>query len=323
MQLKILLKPFLFLFSQFLICKSYRRLFSNITFSVYNEYSTNNPEDHDTTRLLSPLKPDDHLIQKLPGLDNDSITHYAGHLPIGDKGGQLFYWLIEAEDSLKASSLPILIWLNGGPGCSSMDGLWLELGPFRLSNDGKKVSINPYSWHKVANLLFIDQPVGTGLAFTTSPNGYAKSDNTVNEHFYFFLQEFFTLHKKYISKTPGKTTSNPLFIVGESHAGHYIPNMAAHILRKNKEVSDKVIINLQGISLGNPWIDPYNQYDVSDLAHGLGLISLGQKNKMKEQEKDCRFLLKQGKYNQNVCFSLLDRVVDAAGTGNSQVIDII
>ncbi len=74
--------------------------------------------------------------------------------------GHLFYWYFEAET--KPETAPLLIWLNGGPGCSSMDGLFLELGPFRVVNDKGAVETNPYSWHKVANMLFIDQPVGTG-----------------------------------------------------------------------------------------------------------------------------------------------------------------
>ena len=109
-----------------------------------------------------------------------------------------------------------------------MDGLFLELGPLRITNvNGKEsVNVNPYGWNKAANLLFIDQPVGTGLSFTRSGN-YAKNDDAINDQFYYFLKEFYKLHTRYATTDAvnGKVTTRKLFLTGESHAGHYIPNM--------------------------------------------------------------------------------------------------
>jgi carboxypeptidase C (cathepsin A) len=101
------------------------------------------------------ISAEDHRVTSLPGLDPvaaKSISQYAGYLNV--QFGGLFYWLFEAADN----NAPLLLWLNGGPGCSSMDGLFLELGPFKIN--GNSIVINPYSWHNSANLLFIDQPVG-------------------------------------------------------------------------------------------------------------------------------------------------------------------
>ena len=99
-----------------------------------------------------------------------------------------------------------------------MDGLFLELGPFRIVKGN--IQVNPYSWHHAANLLFIDQPVGTGLSFTRNKN-YCKSDDAINIQFYRFLNEFYKLHNRYLNET----ITRKLFLAGESHAGHYIPNM--------------------------------------------------------------------------------------------------
>jgi len=207
--------------------------------------------------------------------------------------------------------------------------LWLELGPFRLQ-PGEKVTINPYSWHKVANLLFIDQPVGTGLSYTTFRDGLAKNDRKICDHFYFFLQNFFQLHKRYqqpatINQTK-MTSTRSFYLTGESHAGHYIPIMAADILQRNREIqqlqsqsSSVVVINLQGVAMGNPWMDPASQYDVSDFAHGMGLISKFQRNYLKEKEKECVQLLRKGRLNQPVCFSLLDSVIDTTSVPTAQV----
>ena len=204
-----------------------------------------------------------------------------------------------------------------------MDGLFLELGPFRLEGDKEdQIKVNPHSWHHAANMLFIDQPVGTGLSYTRSTDGYPTSDDAVNVHFYAFLTAFFKLHDRYTTVVNGRRQTRPFYISGESHAGHYIPCMAAHILKRNAEVgADKnnngLFIDLKGIALGNPWTDPHNQYDVSDYAHGHGLITSGQRNKLKEKNRECRRHLKEGRYDHPVCFELLDNVVDSTRVSNS------
>lgn len=205
-----------------------------------------------------------------------------------------------------------------------MDGLFLELGPFRL--DGPtldQVKINPYSWHNAANLLFVDQPVGTGLSYTLNRDGYASNDEMINAHFYSFLLEFFKLHSNYVvTDSNGKRRTRTFFLSGESHAGHYIPSMAAYINTKNSQAGNgDLIISLEGVAMGNPWTDPYNQYDVSDFAHGLGMINQGQTNRLKEMDHECKKFLKEGKYNQRVCFSLLDEVIDSSSlVGNHKVL---
>lgn len=302
------------------VCTAYRRLSKEqVDFKHENEYpvSANTTVTGDFIRRR--LADNSHLVKSLPGLD-ESIVHYAGHVTIdAAKSSNIFYWLFEAPAN--AESLPLLIWLNGGPGCSSMDGLWLELGPLRLDSNGKGVSVNPFSWHNAANLLFVDQPVGTGFAYTKSKTGYATNDDMINSHFYTFLTEFFALHPRYVSAgKDGKRVTRPFFMSGESHAGHYIPTMALHILQKNAQIksgSNDLIISLEGIALGNPWLDPYYQYDASEFAHGLGLINLGQKHRLKELERKCQGMLNSGKYNNPACFSLLDKIVDSTTVSGS------
>jgi carboxypeptidase C (cathepsin A) len=236
---------------------SYRRLSQDLlTYVTMNasDWFLEEVEDH---RQLSEVTAEKHLVSSLPGL-KEELVHYAGHVNIDHaKGSNIFYWLFEAPQN--SDTLPLLIWLNGGPGCSSMDGLWLELGPLRLDPNSASVLINRHSWHNVANLLFIDQPVGTGFAYTKSKNGLASNDDMVNTQFYTFLQEFFKLHPRYVNAASGSqhtsSRTRPLFISGESHAGHYIPTMAAHILQKNAAIGDSgsgdgLLISLEGIALG-------------------------------------------------------------------------
>lgn len=290
----------------------------------FPEYSV----EESSRRILKASDPNDHKVSKLPGLPSSlSITQYAGHINVDEaKNGNLFYWLFESPQNSK--DLPLMVWLNGGPGCSSMDGLFLELGPFKLDKNNQDIKSNPSSWHNVANLLFIDQPVGTGLSYTTARDGYCGNDEQVNNHFYKFMQSFFQLHKRYVSTdAEGRKVSRPFFMAGESHAGHFIPSMAAYILNQNKNLqsstdgSSDIVINMQGIALGNPWMEPYYQYDTSDFSHGLGLITQTQKNKLKENEKQCRNFLKQGRFNQKICFNLLDDIIDGSTvTGSEKVL---
>jgi carboxypeptidase C (cathepsin A) len=166
--------------------------------------------------------------------------------------------------------------------------------------------------------MFLDQPVGTGLSYTLAKDGYATNDETINDHFYKFLLAFFSLHDRYTTMKSGRKVTRPLYLTGESHAGHYIPSMAAYILRQNAKASaNDLVITLEGVALGNPWSDPFNQYDPSDFARGLGLLSQGQSNKLKSLNAECQSLLKAGRLNQRVCFSLLDDVVDSTAAQSS------
>lgn len=95
-------------------------------------------------------------------------TYSSGFLPVKDIGS-IFYWWFESRD--KPSEDPLVLWLTGGPGCSSEIALFTENGPFTIKDD-LSLKINPHSWNNNANLLYIDQPLGTGFSngteFTTS-----------------------------------------------------------------------------------------------------------------------------------------------------------
>jgi len=243
--------------------------------------------------------------------------------------------------------IPLILWMNGGPGCSSMDGLWLENGPFRLKTDNANgggngdwvIDVNPHSWHHAAAwTLYVDQPVGTGLSFTKKKN-YCKNDFEVNRDFHYFLEEFFLFHRdKFLS--PAEPSDNlpaewkvkrPFYFSGESHAGHYIPSMMDFILQRNDgklaPTKDnglsplRVTIPCTGAAIGNGWIDPYHQYAAADAAYGAGLIGTSQRAALQDKEKTCQAKLKSGNYRSSVCFDLLDDIVAQSGgkSGTSKV----
>ncbi|VEU38535.1 unnamed protein product [Pseudo-nitzschia multistriata] len=294
--------------------------------------------------------PDDHLVTNLPLLKDFEAKHWAGLLPVNDKGdGYLFYWLFAPDPKVlqeekdrgrvkqDESNVPLVLWLNGGPACSSMDGLWLENGPFRLdtgngNGEWGNIKLDPHSWHHApAYVLYVDQPVGTGLAFTTSGN-YPNNDQRVNEDFYYFLTEFMKLHGPNLNVQKNSdgllTLGRPFFFSGESHAGHYIPSMMNYIRKQNanpktlkQRQNGGVVMPLSGALIGNGWFDPVYQYSAHEAAYGYGLIGKAQKRSLALAEEKCQADLRKGRYTSGACFGLLEKVVsNSLGKGNDFVV---
>ena len=115
-------------------------------------------------------------VTSLPGYHGEDLCwdHYAGYLD-ASKDHQLFYWYHEA--TVSPEEKPLVLWLNGGPGCSSLGGMFTELGPFVLDKD-LTVTLNPFSFNVAANLLFIEQPAGVGFSY---PNGPADDFSTAED----------------------------------------------------------------------------------------------------------------------------------------------
>lgn len=259
--------------------------------------------------------PQSHRVVSLPLVEQHQLPFdlYSGHLKASEDGDKkFFYWLVSPEDpAAKASpDTPLLIWLNGGPGCSSSDGFFLENGPlmFEKQADEWKLVQNPYSWHLApAWVLYVDQPVGTGLSVTHSGN-YPTNDEQVNIDFHYFMEEFLLFYAEFFLQEDRARARNPIFFSGESHAGHYIPSIMDYILSNSAQA--RVQMTLGGAAIGNGWIDPFHQYAAADHAYGMGLINLAQKAHLDEQEKECQRLLSAGMLNSPICFSLLDTIVD-------------
>ncbi|KQK14877.1 hypothetical protein BRADI_1g19176v3 [Brachypodium distachyon] len=171
-------------------------------------------------------------------------------------GRALFYYFGEAVGNGNSSSgsKPLLLWLNGGPGCSSLGyGAMEELGPFCVMSDGKTLYRNPYSWNHVANVLFLESPAGVGYSYSNTTADYSWSgDNKTAEDAYLFLANWMERFPEYKGRD--------FYIIGESYAGHYVPQLAHQILR-HKPPS----INLKGIMIGNAlldeWTDNKGMYD--------------------------------------------------------------
>ena len=106
-----------------------------------------------------------------PGIceQRDDIKSISGYVDVSDNE-HIFFWFFEARNA-DPTTAPLTTWINGGPGTSSMLGLFQEIGPCAIDANGNLVN-NPYSWTNASNLLFIDQPVQTGFSYSTTTPGY-------------------------------------------------------------------------------------------------------------------------------------------------------
>jgi len=91
---------------------------------------------------------------------------YTGTLKVDDADGEYFYWFFYSPNEV-GNELPLALWMNGGPGSSSLIGLFTENGPLRVSKtlEEFKVEYLDSSWVKIAHMVFVDQPIDVGFSF--------------------------------------------------------------------------------------------------------------------------------------------------------------
>ncbi|KAG2226576.1 hypothetical protein INT45_005062, partial [Circinella minor] len=174
-------------------------------------------------------------------------VQYSGYIDNFETDDHFFFWFFESRSS--PTTDPVVLWLNGGPGCSSMMGAWMELGPCLVDKSGNSTVRNEHSWNSVANIVFLDQPVNVGYSYGKSEIRNSKeSARDVAA----FLQLFFGEFPQY--------GDNPFHISGESYGGHYLPALATELIRQNKEAEQGHIhIPFESMLIGNGWTEPRTQ----------------------------------------------------------------
>uniref|UniRef100_A0A914WU83 Carboxypeptidase n=1 Tax=Plectus sambesii TaxID=2011161 RepID=A0A914WU83_9BILA len=188
------------------------------------------------------------LIQNLPYLNYiPNFKQYSGYLKANANGTWKFhYWLVESQSNPETD--PLILWLEGGPGCSSVGSFFEELGPFYANRDGQSLYENVFSWNKVANVLFIESPLGTGFSYDSrKPNNIEANDDLVANQNYMALMDFFlNVQPEYQNK--------PFYITGESYAGVYLPTLALNLVNgiNNGSFPNK---NFKGMAIGNGYMN--------------------------------------------------------------------
>ncbi|KAI5863341.1 alpha/beta-hydrolase [Durotheca rogersii] len=217
-------------------------------------------------------------------LDPD-VKSYSGYADVGEDQ-HIFWWFFEARNQ-DPSEADLTVWINGGPGSSSMIGLFEELGPCGVDYFGE-VYNNPYSWSNVSNMLFIDQPSQVGFSYSKPVSAYKSADgnivalpddtcpdyappgscgtfaypnitltanSTTNAapNFWKTLQGFMGAFPQY--------SRNGFHFATESYGGHYGPVFNAYLEKQNAlNIPGAKKIQLESVLIGNGWFDPIVQY---------------------------------------------------------------
>ncbi|XP_042417441.1 serine carboxypeptidase-like 18 isoform X2 [Zingiber officinale] len=210
------------------------------------------------------------VVTYLPGFQGPLPFYLeTGYVEVDqDHGGEFFYYFIESENN--PAEDPLLLWLTGGPRCSAFSGLVFEIGPLKFvaaEYNGSLPSLvyHPYSWTKIANVIFLDSPLGSGFSYSRKYEGYDANDTIWSEQAYKFLIQWLVEHPQFIS--------NPLYIAGDSYAGKIVPMVAKRILDGIDEGKEP-LLNLQGYIIGNPATGgKVDKNSKISYAHSMGIIS--------------------------------------------------
>eukprot|EP00930_Biecheleria_cincta_P059910 TRINITY_DN45623_c0_g1_i1.p1 TRINITY_DN45623_c0_g1~~TRINITY_DN45623_c0_g1_i1.p1 ORF type:complete len:550 (+),score=63.23 TRINITY_DN45623_c0_g1_i1:201-1850(+) len=176
--------------------------------------------------------------------------HYSGYLPAGSDASYFFWLVRSAKKPANRETTPLILWLSGGPGCSSSLGMLFENGPCRIvgrKGNGWETKQNPWSWTEAAHVVWVDQPAGVGFSVGRE---MVRDELGVATRMTSFLRNFFAYFED--------LRHAPFFVTGESFAGHYVPAVAARVLQESRDAGFPA--ELKGIALGNALVSPVPQF---------------------------------------------------------------
>eukprot|EP00899_Mesostigma_viride_P013761 jgi/Mesvir1/22386/Mv17877-RA.2 len=271
----------------------------------------------------------------------------------------MFYFFFESRGDKDRD--PLVLWMTGGPGCSSELAVYMENGPWVINED-LTLNLTQYGWDTAANMIFVDQPINTGFSYSDDPRDLVHNEKGVADDMWDFLQEFLAAHPSLADR--------PFFVTGESYAGHYVPAVSYRIMKGNEKLdeaaaaaaaakaaasgdADVVVdasavegvreddghirwkkINLQGLAIGNGLTDPAIQYGAyADFSYENKLIDKATYDMISQLYPACNASIQQcysgtgGLKSRIACLSALGRcegIVDGIlmAAGNINVYDI-
>uniref|UniRef100_A0A5B6YSS7 Putative serine carboxypeptidase-like 7 n=1 Tax=Davidia involucrata TaxID=16924 RepID=A0A5B6YSS7_DAVIN len=207
------------------------------------------------------------IIETLPGFSGElPFKLETGYVTVGEI--EFFYYFVESSSG-NAGTDPLILYLNGGPGCSGLNGLLFQAGPleFNLTYLGgiPELQYSPHSWTKTANIIFIDAPVGTGFTYATNAEAYATSDTETSAQLLSFVRNWLIDNPYFMG--------NPFYITSDSYAGILVPMIAQATVDDN-QAGVEPYINLKGYILGCAHTNTVIETNAKVVfAHRMALIS--------------------------------------------------
>ncbi|KAL4089658.1 hypothetical protein QTP88_024657 [Uroleucon formosanum] len=244
-------------------------------------------------------------------LDNSTaaaVDSCAGYLTVDEAlVSNLFFWFFPAANG--SSGAPVVLWLQGGPGASSLYSVFNEHGPFTVDAAGV-LQTRRHAWTSTHSVLYVDNPVGVGYSFTGDDAGYSSNQTAVARNLYAALVQFFLLYPEY--------RQNEFYAAGESYAGKYVPAVSYAIHQNNPGAQVK--INLKGLAIGNGLIDPVNQMVYSEFLYQNGLIDEDGKRLFKVQEDLAR--ARMATYDYRAAYAAMTRMMITTPSLYSELTDM-
>lgn len=215
--------------------------------------------------------------QRKAKITHPDLKGYSGFITVNkDYNSNIFFWFIEAIKNPLSS--PLGLWLQGGPGYSGFYGIFMENGPYFFKDNSTVLQKRNYSWPNFMNMIYVDNPVGTGFSFTDDANGYAHYQSDIVDNLLVFLQQFFKLFPQYCD--------NDFYLIGESYGAKYAIELGAALPKK---------YNLKGIILESGVVDPA-AVDILSLALQTSLVDINGYQAMQVYQTIGSDYLQQGQY---------------------------
>jgi carboxypeptidase C (cathepsin A) len=239
------------------------------------------------------------LLSSLAFADNDGFwsllgaSGYAGTVTINNAtGSSLFYWQFNSlQSSIFTDTRPLVLWLQGGPGCAGESGMLGERISPLFIDDAQNPHFNNLTWGLYLHLIEVDFPLNAGFSYATTPNDLVNNTVGAVSYLYSFLQRLSVKYPSWFNRD--------FYIFGESYAGHWVPALAFKIYNENlsANVTGNTVIRLKGIGIGDPLGDALYQTSAYDTyAYDLGLTNLVQKADIMTTESLIVASINQGNY---------------------------
>ncbi|KAM6450181.1 putative serine carboxypeptidase CPVL isoform 1-T2 [Liasis olivaceus] len=247
------------------------------------------------------------MVGLLPG---PSVKSYSGYLTVNKThNSNLFFWFFPAQ--VQPEKAPVLLWLQGGPGGTSMFGLFVEHGPYVVQKN-LTLTKRMFPWTSKFSMLYIDNPVGTGFSFTDDGKGYAKNEDDVGRDLYSAVVQFFQLFPDY--------QKNDFYATGESYAGKYVPAIGYYIHSNNPTA--KIKINFKGVAIGDGLCDPEVMLGgYAEFLYQIGLVDEKQRVYVQNQTNLGQQYIQQKKWKE--AFEVFDTLLNGDKTGSPPYIQTI